>query len=206
MVRFRDGSDPRPGRGSLRRKKRAQKPYMSRLGNRLRLLPPYIKQNRNAVKSILIFAAFMIVFLLIYSRVTESYIFDEVRNFTARATGFMLNIFGGDVSVDGTMVSSSDFSMGIIAACTGIVPIAIYIAAVVAYPATIRQKLLGIALGVIGIGVINIIRTTILFVLGAHSPSFFDTAHYLIFQSLMIMIAVLLWLFWVLRLNHAVAK
>ena len=206
MGKLKDGSDPRPGRGSLRRKKRAQKPYMSRLWNRLRLLPPYIKQNRNAAKSCLIFAAFMIIFLLLYSRITENYIFDEVRGFTARATGFVLNIFGGDVSVDGTMVASSDFSMGIIAACTGIVPVAIYIAAVVAYPATIRQKSIGIAIGVLGIGIINIIRTTILFVLGTHSPSFFDTAHYLIFQSLMIMIAVLLWLFWVLRFSHAMAK
>jgi len=202
MSKSRKRSDPRPGRGSLRRKKRAQRSYAARLRAALLNIGPYFRRNWTVVRACLIFAACMLVFLLIYSKLTNSSVFEDFRNFTARATAFTLNLFGGDVNVDGTMLSSPDFSMGIIAACTGIIPIVIFIAATLAYPATLRQKAIGIVLGVLGIYAVNLIRTTTLFVVGAHSPGFFDTAHYLVWQSLMILIAVLFWLLWVSRVSR----
>jgi archaeosortase B (VPXXXP-CTERM-specific) len=144
----------------------------------------------------------MLVFLLSYSRLTGSALFDEFRGFTAEATGFVLNLFGGDVLVAGTMVSSPDFSMGIIEACTGIVPMAIFVSAVLAYPSTIRQKAIGIVLGILGLYAVNLVRTATLFVVGTHFYSFFDTAHYLVWQSLMVFVAVVFWLLWMSRLYH----
>jgi len=199
-------SDPRPGRGSLRRRKKAQRSYAVRIRAALLSIGPYFRRNWAVVRACLIFAACMLVFLLIYSKLTNSSVFEAFRSFTAKATAFTLNLFGGDVNVDGTMLSSPDFSMGIIAACTGIVPIVIFMAATLAYPATFRRKAIGIAFGVLGIYAVNLIRTTTLFVVGTHSPGFFDTAHYLVWQSLMIIIAVLFWLLWVSRLTNAATE
>jgi exosortase H (IPTLxxWG-CTERM-specific) len=207
MSKRRKTSDPRlQGRGSLRRQQKAQGTYASRLRGRAQKLVPYLRQNWTVVRACLIFAACMVAFFIIYSRLTDSSSFEGFRSFTARATAFVLNLFGGEATVDGTMVSSSDFSMGIIAACTGLIPFAIFAAAVAAYPATIRQKTAGVALGIAAIFAVNIVRTTTLFALGAHFPGFFDAAHYLVWQSLMILAAAALWLLWVSRLTHEAKK
>ncbi len=106
--------------------------------------------------------------------------------------------------MSGTTVSSGAFSMGIIEACTGLVPMLILVSAVLAYPSSARQKLVGISLGVVALFALNLIRTSTLFAIGSHFPGFFDSAHYLVWQSLMIIAAVGVWLLWVTRMRHAV--
>jgi archaeosortase B (VPXXXP-CTERM-specific) len=142
--------------------------------------------------------------MLVYSRFTESGPFESFRNLTAKATGLLLNIFNSGVDVEENIVSSSGFTMGIIEACTGIVPMLLFILAVLAYPSSVKQKVTGIAIGIVIIFAVNIIRTSTLFAVGTHFPDYFENAHYLIWQSLMIVVSILLWLLWASRINHAV--
>lgn len=158
------------------------------------------------VKACLIFAFCILVFMLLYSWITDSSVFHRLVTFTASATATVLHVFDGDVYAFGTEVASPDFAMGIIEACTGVVPMLIFLAAVLAYPSPNKRKALGIVIGILGLYAVNIIRTTTLFAVGVHFPSFFDTAHYIVWQSLMILVAVVFWLLWVSRLAHVTSK
>ncbi len=191
---------------SLGTRSGVKQPYVTRLRSGVRGAGPYLKRNRAVVKACLIFAVCILFFMLAYSWLTESTLFDGIVTFTARATAFVLGLFDGEVQVLGTMVASPGFTMGIIEACTGIVPMIIFVSAVLAYPSSVRQKAIGIGLGISGIYAVNLVRTTTLFAVGAHFPGFFDTAHYLVWQSLMILAAVVFWLLWVMRLAHVAQK
>ena len=112
-----------------------------------------------------------------------------------------MNLFGASVQVDGTLISSPDYSIRIVTECTGLIPMAIVVCAVLAYPGTWKQKGIGAALGIVALFVLNLVRTSSLFFIGSHfSSSFFNTAHFLIWQPVMIVVAIVLWLFWVEKL------
>ena len=112
-----------------------------------------------------------------------------------------MNLFSASVQVDGVLISSPDYSMRIVTECTGLVPMAIIVCAVLAYPGTVKQKAIGATLGLVALFVLNLVRTVSLFFIGGHfSSSFFNTAHFLIWQPVMIVVAIALWLFWVEKL------
>jgi archaeosortase B (VPXXXP-CTERM-specific) len=164
----------------------------------------FLRRNWAVVKGCLIFGGCILAFMLIRSWLLDNEALAGFFDFTAAATGFFLNIFGASVEVDGSLVSSPDFSMGIVFGCTGIVAMAIYASAVLAYPCRPKQKAIGIAFGVSALFVLNLVRTVSLFFIGSHfSSGFFDTAHMLIWQPVMIAVAIVLWLFWVEKLARA---
>ena len=168
---------------------------------------PFLRRNWVVVKGCLIFAGCILVFMLLRSWLLDNEALSPLFNFTAIATGFIANIFGASTQVDGSLITSPAFSMSIVFGCTAVVPIAIFASAVLAYPCTIKQKAMGIALGIVALFALNLVRTVSLLFIGSHfSRSFFDTAHFLIWQPIMILVAIVLWLFWVEKLARITTK
>jgi len=189
------------GRGTPRKRELGSQPYVARLRALFEHIKLFLRRNWVVVKGCLIFGGCILAFMLVRSWLLDNEALTPLFDFTAAATGFFLNIFGASVEVDGSSISSPDFSMGIVFGCTGIVAMAIYASAVLAYPCTAKQKAIGIAFGVAALFVLNLVRTVSLFFIGSHfSSSFFDTAHMLIWQPVMIAVAIVLWLFWVEKL------
>ncbi len=164
-----------------------------------------VRHNQIAIRSCAIFISCVLLSAFAYSRLIEADFFANILAFTARATGFFLNLLGNQVQVSGITVWSSDFSVNIGTGCTGLVPIMLFVCAILAYPCGIRFKGLGIALGILCLYSLNLFRTVSLFYIGAHFYSFFETAHLLLWQSLMILSAIVLWLFWARRTDHVQA-
>ncbi len=108
----------------------------------------------------------------------------------------ILNLFGQGTVVIGTTVQSSVFGISVVTACTGIFITGLFLIAVVALPARWTAKLIGAGIGIGGIFVVNIVRLVSLYFIGVHWPGFLDQAHQLFWQSLLIVLAVVLWLFW----------
>ena len=198
---------PRPkGRGTPRKRELRGRSYVARLGAALERIRLLLRRNWAVVKGCLIFGGCILAFMLIRSWLLDNEALTPFFDFTAAATGFFLNIFGASVEVDGSLISSPDFSMGIVFGCTGIVAMAIFASAVLAYPCTAKQKAIGIGLGIAALFVLNLVRTVSLFFIGSHfSSSFFDTAHMLIWQPVMIAVAIVLWLLWVEKLARVPA-
>ena len=162
----------------------------------------YLKRNE-LWKAGGIFVGGIVICLFIISRLLSGAAADSLARFTAASTGIILNLFGAEAMVNGSLISSPDFSMGIILECTGLVPLAIFLPAIIAYPSSTKQKLVGVAIGIGGIYLVNLVRTVSLFYVGVYFPGFLDTAHFLVWQSLIMLFAIILWLLWAQKVAHA---
>jgi len=123
-------------------------------------------------------------------------VWDFLDIWTARMTAWSLFLLGADGHAEGKLVVSSIFSIQIIRECTAVHPLMIFVAAVVAYPCRWRLKALGIGAGALALLLINQFRLVSLCYIGHWYPDMFETAHMLVWQSLIIFITVLLWVVW----------
>lgn len=117
----------------------------------------------------------------------------------ARASGVALNLLGQDVERQGTVLRSPRFAVNIENGCNGIETMIIFLAAVLAFPARWQARLAGLGLGLVAIQAVNLVRVVALFLTGTYLPSLFDTSHTVIWQTLVILSGVLLWLLWASR-------
>jgi exosortase H (IPTLxxWG-CTERM-specific) len=187
----------------VKRRRQYRKRAKSRLADVVeRRLVPLLARHRAVIRSVSIFAGVVLASFLALP-LYLGFIDGPLCVGTARVTGFILRILGTGVRVTGTVVSAPAFSMEVIAACTGAFAFIIFAAAVLAYPCRLTRKAIGIGLGVPAIFAVNMVRMVSLFYIGAFLPGIFETAHLFFWQSLMIVSAVLIWLFWAQRLTHA---
>jgi exosortase/archaeosortase family protein len=162
-------------------------------------LRKFWKRYYLVIRSCAIFFVTVGLFIVLYWYLVKSPSFNGILGFTARATGLLLNITGRGVKVTGSVVSSSQFAFRIVDLCTAVMPMMIFTAAVLAFPSRIKEKLWGLLLGLVGIFIINQIRLVSLFYIGIYAPGIFEVTHLLVWQSLMILVAIGLWLIWVYK-------
>lgn len=80
--------------------------------------------------------------------------------------------------------------------CTAIFIIALYVSLVVAYPVSVRHRLLGVAIGVPLIVVFNFVRLLAVAVVAESLPSAFAFFHDYLFQVGMVLVTVVVWAAW----------
>lgn len=117
----------------------------------------------------------------------------------AKASGAVLRGLGQNVTRSGTMLRSPRFAVNIKNGCNGVEAMVILLAAIVAFPAPWKARLLGLLAGAAAIQVVNLVRVVALFLTGAYLPRFFDTSHTVVWQTLVILAAVLIWILWARR-------
>ena len=126
-----------------------------------------------------------------------------VEEWTAHMSSLALNLLGSSTTVNGTILSSDSFAANIVAECTVVGPLVLFMGAVVAFPSPIRAKSLGILLGLVVLTVVNLVRIVSLFWIGSAYPQHLEVAHLLVWQAAIIILAIVLWLFWVERIAGA---
>lgn len=114
----------------------------------------------------------------------------------AKVSGATLSLLGQDVVMRGTIIESPRFAVNIRNGCNGVETMLIFLAAVLAFPAPWAARAIGLAVGIVAIQAVNLLRVVALFFTGAYFPSWFDTSHTVIWQSLVILCGVLLWILW----------
>jgi exosortase H (IPTLxxWG-CTERM-specific) len=117
----------------------------------------------------------------------------------ARVSGALLNAIGQDVNVRGTVIASSRFGVNINNGCNGVEAMLILLASIVAFPATLKARALGLALGAIAVQVLNAVRIVTLYLLGAYQPKLFDMFHTAVWQIVIILAAIGFFLLWSAR-------
>jgi len=128
----------------------------------------------------------------------------SVQGGIAVVTSHLINLFGAHTHVTGNVINSSGtFALSVVTACTGLFATGVFIVAVLAFPAGFLAKLIGVLFGVGAIFLINLVRLGSLFYIGVHFPDLFDVMHLLIWQSLIIVLALFLWLLWAKVVAHA---
>jgi len=149
------------------------------------------------------FIGLLVLLLLLYVRLEDSGFLRGFDAFIARTTSLVVDLFGGGSHVVGAVIRSPEMEMRIGSDCTPIVPAIILVSALIVYPTSLRRIALGIVVGTVALWILNLVRTTSLFLIGSSWPVFFDTAHYLVWQPVMILTAIVVWLLWVERCANA---
>jgi exosortase H (IPTLxxWG-CTERM-specific) len=114
----------------------------------------------------------------------------------ARTSGAVLNAIGQPVTVAGTVIRSPRFAVNINNGCNGVEAMLILLASIVAFPAPLKARAIGLALGALGVQLLNEIRIVTLYLLGAYHPRLFDMFHTAVWQIVIIAAAILFFLGW----------
>lgn len=117
----------------------------------------------------------------------------------AKASGIALNLIGQDIEMNGTIIRNQRFAVNIRNGCNGVETMIIFLAAVLAFPSGWRSRIIGLVLGCVAIQIVNLIRVVALFLTGAYFPALFDSSHTVIWQTIVILFGVLLWIYWANR-------
>jgi exosortase H (IPTLxxWG-CTERM-specific) len=114
----------------------------------------------------------------------------------ARVSGAALNLVGQQVTTTGTVVASSRFAVNINNGCNGVEAMLILLASIAAFPASMKARASGLAIGALVVQLLNLVRIMTLYLLGAYQPRLFDIAHTAVWQILIIAAAILFFLHW----------
>lgn len=116
----------------------------------------------------------------------------------ARISAEIMQFFDSDVTSSGIIIRSlsSGFSVEIRAGCNGVEAVIILFAAVFAFPAPWKHKIVGFVAGFFAIQALNLVRIVSLFYIGQWSFTAFKWAHLYVWQALIILDALVVWLIW----------
>ncbi len=138
-------------------------------------------------------------FTLISLNWVNDHVVDPFTAAIAGTSGVVLNAMGQHVTQNGTILRSAKFAVNIRNGCNGVEAMLIFLAAVLAFPASWKSRGAGLVLGILAIQIVNLIRVVALFLTGVYFPRIFDTSHTVIWQTIVILVGVLLWIFWANR-------
>jgi len=120
-------------------------------------------------------------------------------NTLARISARLVTLFDPDVIANGKVLRStnSTFAVSIEAGCNGVEATLVLLAAMLAFPASWPRKAIGLAAGIAAVQGLNIVRVISLFYLGQWNMQVFEWAHLYVWQALITLGVLIVWLLWV---------
>ncbi len=118
---------------------------------------------------------------------------------------WIVKLFDENVVATGNVIRDklSGFGVRIERGCNGVEAIIILFSAIFAFPAPIKSKLIGITAGFFAIQLLNLVRIISLFYLGQWNYAAFEWFHLYLWQALIILDALVVWLIWMRTLPRA---
>lgn len=159
-------------------------------------------EQRPLWRSWLILAGTIVGFLLLQPFLIFSGFIAWANRLTAQLLATTLWLLGADGQAESTHVRSELFSLEIVAECTAIVPLVIFSAAVFATPAPTKIKLWALLWGLPAIKLFNLLRLVSLTYIGYLAPRSIESVHLLVWQPLVLLFSIGLWLWWAERLRR----
>lgn len=117
----------------------------------------------------------------------------------ARGCAALVTLFDASAAAAGKVLwnTVSGFGVSIEPGCNGIEACIVLFAAVIAFPSTWRHKLVGLAAGFAAVQGLNVVRVISLFYLGQWNTQVFNFAHEYLWQALIMLDVLVVWLLWV---------
>ncbi len=150
------------------------------------------------------FTVFILVLLALFSlemlMPVQKHVIVPFTGLLAQISAALITPFDSSVVAFGKILQFNDtgFAVSIEAGCNGVEATIVLIAAVLAFPATWRQRVAAILLGFLAIQVLNIVRIISLFYLGNWDMDIFGWIHLYLWPTL-IMLDVLIFFMLYLR-------
>lgn len=129
----------------------------------------------------------------------QKYIVMPWTGMLASFSASLVQFFDADVKTYDNIVQSTSngFGVAIMPGCNGVEACIILIAAIFAFPAPWRSKLLGLWIGILAVQAINVLRIISLFYLGQWNMKWFEFAHLYLWQGLIMLDVLVVWMLWV---------
>ena len=105
-------------------------------------------------------------------------------------TAKILGLFGITSTYYGSLINLPSISLDVQFGCNGLEAVLIYCVAVLTFPASWKNRVLGIALGFLVIQVLNLIRIVALAYAGVYHKDLFNLVHLYVAQGVMIAVAL----------------
>jgi exosortase H (IPTLxxWG-CTERM-specific) len=118
-------------------------------------------------------------------------------------SALLIKPFGIVQGVEGSIISLKGLALDVRFGCNGLEAFLIYTVAILAFPATIARKIIGIVGGFLVLQVLNVLRIAGLGLSGIYLKEYFHYIHIYVAQGMMIAVALVLFLVW---LNYATEK
>jgi exosortase H (IPTLxxWG-CTERM-specific) len=117
----------------------------------------------------------------------------------ARASAALITLADSNVAAMGKILQSTrnGFAVSIEAGCNGIEAAIVLIAAMLAVPAPWKHRVIGILAGLSAVQVLNIVRVISLFYIGQWNLKVFEWAHLYVWQALIMLDVLIVWLLWI---------
>lgn len=117
----------------------------------------------------------------------------------ARICAALVTWFDATAAASGKVLwnQQTGFGVSIEPGCNGIEACIVLFAAVMAFPAGWRHKAVGLVAGFVAVQALNVVRVISLFYLGQWNTAVFDFAHEYLWQALIMLDVLVVWLLWV---------
>jgi exosortase H (IPTLxxWG-CTERM-specific) len=149
---------------------------------------------------------FSILFLVLLVSLFTLELYEPVRqsvilpftSFLATFSSFIMSIFDSDVLANKDVIKSisTGHAVQIAPGCNGIEAVIVLFAAIFAFPSGFKYKIIGFVLGFFAIQLLNTVRIISLYYLLQWDKTWFDWFHLYLWQALIILDALIVWLVW----------
>ena len=158
------------------------------------------RKYRQEIRFLVLFIAILALsFTAIAWNPVNDHVIEPFTAAIAKASGATLKLIGQGTTMQGTVIRNPRFAVNIQNGCNGVEAMLIYFAAVLAFPAPWKSRLAGLALGFVAIQLVNLVRVVALFLTGVYFPKLFDSSHTVVWQTVVILSGVVLWIVWANR-------
>ena len=152
-------------------------------------------------KSGLLFVARILAALIVFYVVTalgpvNDHVVVPFTELVVSGTALLLRSAHQPIAVIGTVIRSPSFALDVRNGCNGVEAMMLLAAAMFAFPATLRSRVGGLLAGSVVIQILNLVRVSSLVWLGEHHRELFDFVHVGVWQSIVILAAVSMFVFW----------
>ena len=154
---------------------------------------------------ILLYILYMIIaFILVdYEPVRQRLMLDAYyTGAVVSISTWLIQLIGIDVTAQGAFLHLESAIMEVKFGCNGLEAILLYVAAVLAFPATWKERFIGIIAGSTALQVLNIIRIAILAWVLEYQRDIFPIMHEYITQSIMIALAFIIFIIYLQRVSY----
>ncbi len=117
-------------------------------------------------------------------------------HFSTLAASKIMFLLGLECQIHGNSLTLSDHTFVIANSCTGSFVFFLLAAVIIAFPASFKEKLIGLAAGFITIASLNLLRTLMIIILAAKFSGSFWSLHIIVGQALMIAGTVGVFIWW----------
>lgn len=119
--------------------------------------------------------------------------------FLAKMCVSLVGYFDSTAMAQGKIIwnASTGFGVSIEPGCNGVEAFVVLCAAVLAFPAGWKHKLLGLCAGFVAIQALNVVRVISLFYLGQWNKDVFEFSHIYLWQAFIMLDVLIVWLVWV---------